>query len=256
VAIARSVIPQLPIIASTSGLSEDRTSTLVLSEREDVLTWRLVRGSGLHADDPAAVIATARLTGPLTGSSPADLPANLKAVSQLAARLAVGGAEGVATLFANVGIGFVLVPPDNKALTAALDATEGLSRAAETDSGVCWRVGAATDAARPSWLRLLGSDGTAQALAATGASVGAGAAGRTLLLAETADAGWRATQNGVALEPVTVGWQQGFTVLPEAGLVEVEYRSDPWIPVQAVVLVLLTLTALPLRRRRSEESES
>jgi hypothetical protein len=255
IAVSRSSIPELPVIASTAAASPDRTSTLILTSEEDTLTWRLVRGRGLQEDDPAAVIATSRLTGPLMAAEVAPLPEGLEAISHLVARVAAGSAEGVTGEFAQAGIGFLLVPPGNKSLDAALDSTAGLSRAAETDSGVCWRVGGATDAGRPSWLRVIEPDGTQSALPATGGAVAGGAQGRTLLLAEAADPGWRATQAGKALNSIDIGWQQAFALEPGGGAIEISYRDSPLVAGQIGVLVVMALVALPLRRRRSEAGE-
>jgi hypothetical protein len=117
-------------------------------------------------------------------------------------------------------------------------------------------VGGATDAGRPSWLRLLEPDGTATALAASGGAVPEGVTGRTIVLGEKSDRGWKATLDGVPLDSADAGWQQGFTLPPEGGFVEVSYRTDPLVGLQLALLLLMVLTALPLRRRRSEESES
>jgi hypothetical protein len=252
VAVERTVIPQLPVIAAMGAASEDRTSTVVLWREEERLNWRLVRGSGLRADDPSAVIAAARLTGSVFASEAAPLTAGQDAVSKLVARVAAGSAEGVASQFAQAGVGFLLVPPDNEALAAALDTTEGLSRAAETDSGVCWRVGGATDAGRPSWARVVEPDGTPTALPPDGGTVAAGPEGRLLVLAESVDPGWRATQGGVPLESASLDWQQAFVLRPNAGTLRIEYQDDPLSAIQIGVLVFMALVALPLRRRRGE----
>jgi GT2 family glycosyltransferase len=256
VKVTRTEIREIPVIAAMAAASPDRTSTVVMWRQDDVLSWRVVRGSGMRADDSAGVIATGRLTGPLISAVAADLGAGTSAVSHLVAKVAAGSAEGIAAQFAQAGVGFLVVPPDNKPLAAALDTTEGLTRAAETESGVCWRVGSATDAARPSWLRLIEPDGSQSALAADGAVIASGGSGRQLALAEVADPGWRATQGGIALEPTTVGWQQAFHVLPQAGPIHVEYRDDPLVAVQCVVLAVMAVVALPLRRRRAEEADS
>jgi MYXO-CTERM domain-containing protein len=256
IALTRTTVPQLPVIASTAAQSEDRTSTLVLWREDGTLTWRLVRGVGLRADDPAAVIAAARLTGPLISADAAEPAPGLNAVSHLVAQVAAGSAEGVADQLAQAGIGFLLVPPDNDGLAWALDSTAGLSRAAETETGICWRVGSASDAARPSWLRVVEADGSQTALSADGGGLPSGAEGRTLVLAETADAGWHASQGGTALEATAVGWQQAFVLRPEGGAVHVEYAPDPWAAVQLGALAVMALVALPVRRRRGEAGES
>ena len=180
------------------------------------------------------------------------------------------------------------------ALVGRLDSTPGLERINEGDAGVIWRVqpsaGAVgedtvadgadgadgTDAlATPSvitaWARLVPDATAAQdAAGLAGGSVAVpaqpgvvgrvdtaiqpGEPGRLLVLAERADAGWRATLDGRPLRAVTDGWRQTFEVGADGGrLVVVHSAPDQtiWTVVQGVVGLLAVLLALPVRRRRA-----
>jgi GT2 family glycosyltransferase len=81
-----------------------------------------------------------------------------------------------------------------------------------------------------------------------------GDGGRLLVLAERADAGWRATLDGAPLRVVTDGWRQTFEVGADGGRLVVEHSAPDrtvWTVAQAVVLLLAVLLALPVRRRRA-----
>jgi MYXO-CTERM domain-containing protein len=171
------------------------------------------------------------------------------------------------------------------ALVGRLDSTPGLERINEGDSGVIWRVqpsaaavgedAPAEDAASPAavtaWARLVPGATAAQDAAALAADavavaalpgvagrvdtrIGTGDAGRLLVLAERADAGWRATLDGEPLRAVTDGWRQTFEVGASGGrLVVVHTAPDQttWTVAQGVVGLLALLLALPVRRRRA-----
>jgi hypothetical protein len=87
-----------------------------------------------------------------------------------------------------------------------------------------------------------------------GTEIEPGDGGRLLVLAERADAGWRATLDGVPLRAVTDGWRQTFEVGADGGRLVVEHSAPDrtvWTVAQAVVLLLAVLLALPVRRRRA-----
>ena len=81
-----------------------------------------------------------------------------------------------------------------------------------------------------------------------------GAAGRRLVLAERADAGWRATLDGRRLAPgVHAGWAQAFELPAWGGELVVEHRAPGAGGIgaaQVLVLVLALLLGVPLPRRR------
>ena len=90
--------------------------------------------------------------------------------------------------------------------------------------------------------------------------VAAADADRSVVLAERASSGWRATLDGVQLEaaePADGEWRQVF-VLPAgaSGTLTITYFSQSrsiWIPAQIAVFALAALLALPTRRRRPWE---
>ena len=81
------------------------------------------------------------------------------------------------------------------------------------------------------------------------ATLPAGADGRTLVLADAARSGWRATLDGHALAPLLVdGWAQGFMVPADGGRLVLRYdsgRRDGWLAVQLIVLMLVLVLAAP-----------
>lgn len=144
------------------------------------------------------------------------------------------------------------------ALVAQLDATPGLERVTETASGVIWRVAVADRGTTTAWARLQGEaggdpvvvpadDGTVRT------RVEAGAADRVLVLAERPDPDWRATLDGRPLRSVRSDALQAFEVGAPGGLLVVEHAAPSrglWVGLQAVVLVVTLLLAVPVRRRR------
>lgn len=192
-------------------------------------------------------------------------PAAGAAVAELAARLYAGSSTDVGADLDALGIGAVLVPPGADArlgdLAGRLDATPGLERVTATAAGTIWRssgIGAGT----AGWARVLDGTGAAgQVLVALpggqdgrlSAALPAGTGPRVLVLAETADGDWRATLDGRSLRAVDAGWQQAFEIGPEGGHLVVTHdppTRTPWLALQAAVLLVTVLLALPVRRRR------
>ncbi|UNX55767.1 hypothetical protein MF406_05905 [Georgenia sp. TF02-10] len=149
-------------------------------------------------------------------------------------------------------------------LIARLDATAGLERVTENATGVVWRVATAAGAegAAPSVARarVLADGETVQDVDAEVVGIDTklpnGPEGRTLVLAERADPGWRAWYDGRPLRAVPQGWQQAFELPAHTGTLTLTYAapwSTLWSWVQGVVLGLAVLLAVPVRRRRSEE---
>lgn len=78
---------------------------------------------------------------------------------------------------------------------------------------------------------------------------------RQLVLAERADAGWRANVSGEALEVVAVDdWSQAFVVPTGGGEVEISHRGpqrSAWLTAQLVAVLVALVLALPgIRRER------
>lgn len=239
----------------------------------DVQLWR---GNGPQLTDGALEAFTleggaldATIVGPDAAS--ADLAIAV-------ARLTVSADEAVPMLVEHA-VGVIVVPgvdlvarPGSDAtaataLAARLDATAGLERVTTNDSGMVWRVVSQDGVARA---RVVDADGVGSPSVQVASrdlpvggllSDGVRASGvldaadgeRTVVLAERADPGWRATLGGADLEPVADGWRQAFVVPPGAsGSLEVYYYDAahlPWAIVRITVLALALVVSLPTRRR-------
>lgn len=258
--------------------------------------WQLLRGDGPQVLESAAAARTAGLAGRLADPAAAAPDAADAEVVAVVGALAVGSSTDVAADLAALAVADVLVPPlpageddltrqqARTALVGRLDATPGLERITEVESGVIWRVqpaggavgeastGSAGSEAVTAWARLV-PDARATQDAAGLASADAvavpaepgvvprvdtriepGDTGRLLVLAERADAGWRATLDGRPLRAVTDGWRQTFEVGAEGGRLVVTHRAPDrtaWTVAQGTVGLLALLLALPVRRRRA-----
>jgi len=305
----------VPAIGRQTQQSEDAPRVLALTPSTagsasgvpaaatGAVDWQLLRGDGPQVLESAAATRTADLTGDLGDAAAGEPDAAGAEVEAVVGTLAVGSSTDVAADLAALAVADVLVPPlpdtaddltleqARTALIGRLDATPGLERITEGDSGVIWRVqpsggavgeqaGSAADAADAdavpavvtAWARLV-PDARATQDAAGLASADAvavpavpgvvarvdteiepGDAGRLLVLAERADAGWRATLDGRPLRAVTDGWRQTFEVGAEGGRLVVTHGAPDrtaWTVAQGAVGLLALLLALPVRRRRA-----
>ena len=303
----------VPAIGRQTQQSEDAPRVLALapsaagpagvaSAATGAVDWQLLRGDGPQVLESAAAARTAGRGGALTdlaAAEPDDADAEVQAV---VGTLAAGSSTDVAADLAALAVADVLVPPlpaaegdltraqARTALIGRLDATPGLERITEGDSGVIWRVqpsggavgeeaagssddgAAAVPAVVTAWARLVPDARAAQdaaglasadavavpavpgVVARVDAEIGAGDAGRLLVLAERADAGWRATLDGRPLRAVTDGWRQTFEVGAEGGRLVVTHTAPDrtaWTVAQGAVGLLALLLALPVRRRRA-----
>ncbi|GEO34445.1 glycosyltransferase [Cellulomonas aerilata] len=264
--------PVVPAVAQQAQTSGARSRVLALAaQRDGAVGYALWRGDGPQVTETSAAQRARTLTGPAGDAGVVEPDAATGEVELLVARLASGAVGDVSADLGSLAVGAVLVPPaqagDDEAaraqLVGRLDASAGLERITESPAGVVWRVvaPAGAPAVVSSWARLVtpGADGeaTATALAAGPLSVRdrvpAGEPGRTVVLAERHDAGWRAWLDGRRLPAVEAGWRQAFEVGPEGGTLTVRQaplNRVPWLVVQGLVLGLTVLLALPVRRRR------
>jgi GT2 family glycosyltransferase len=233
----------LPAYVAAEARTPDRPRTLLLrQDDEGRLAYAVLRGSAPRLGDVE--------TGP-DGSA-------FAALDELVADLVAGRGGQEATQIGSYAIRYVLVPaPTDLELARTLDAAPGLSRVSAPDGWTLWKIGGTT-----SRLRVVSADGSASTplrSGVTGAStpVDAGEAGRTLVLAEPADAGWQATIDGQPLERRTVdGWAQGFDLPATAGTVELVHADDArqrWLAVQAALVGLVLVLALPGRREEAPD---
>ncbi|WP_067453723.1 glycosyltransferase family 2 protein [Actinomadura macra] len=169
-------------------------------------------------------------------------------LDDLVAGLAAGREGDDGPALTRMGIEYVLVPrPASDPVTRVLDASPELTRLSRTGTFAVWRFQSPT--AR--MLLLDGPAATPLPAGRTGARfhIAPAARPRTLLLAEPADGGWRASLDGKDVKSRTVdGWAQGYDI-PAAGgdfeLTRSMTLRHTWIAVQGVAVLLVAVLALP-----------
>lgn len=255
-----------PVPALGTELQQPPTGASVLSMTVvgAELEVRLWRSDGSQLDEQATAVAARALSGTpgnavLVGPDAAD-----DALATLAATLAAGTELDLRAELAAHAVGVVVVPPGESAerdrLVAHLDATTGMERVTENATGVVWRVAPPDGAPVNARVGVAGRDGTLRTVVPAEAVGGAGPvpegdARRYVVLAERADPGWQAWLDGDPLAPTTLGWRQAFVLGSAGGQLVVtheDWSSTLVHTLQAVVLGLFVLLALPLRRRRAE----
>ncbi|WP_433328842.1 glycosyltransferase [Spirillospora sp. CA-294931] len=180
----------------------------------------------------------------------AETPMNAPARRRLDALVAglAGGRPGDAQTLTRTGVQYVLVPrPAADPLTRTLDATPELSRLSRTDTFAAWRVPSPSG-------RLMLLDGASVTPLPAGRTdarvrIPPGTGNRTLLLAEPADGGWRASLDGREVKSRTVdGWAQGYQIPATGGEFELSramWLRHTWVAVQGLAVLLVALLALP-----------
>ncbi|MEV7451685.1 hypothetical protein AB0P20_23215, partial [Streptomyces nigra] len=157
-----------------------------------------------------------------------------------------------------VAVRYVLVRKGApREVARVLDATPGLSRLSEQKGSALWRID--REVSRAAIVAGSGAASAAPQPVAAGpvdihTTIGSGADGRVLRLADTADDGWTATLDGAPLTPTTVdGWAQGFELPASGGRLDVTYDNPfthtVWLWAQGFLAVVLVVMALPGRRR-------
>ena len=161
----------------------------------------------------------------------------------------------VATLAAH-DIDTILVPlgaSGSQALASGLDRASGLEKVGDTNSGTVWRV--RPNGVTPSRVRVESASGVTTPVGGSQLSVSGDVdASGTLILAERADSGWRASVDGTALAATEAadGWSQAFE-MPTAGHLTLTYSAwwiIPWRIASGVCLVVAAASALSAWRKR------
>lgn len=282
--LLRPATSQVPLIALEMETAPAAGRVLALASTDTsegtVLSVSLWRGAGTQVTDVVPGVLVSQLTDRIKDAgSPdaADVSGTPGLVRQelsdaadaelahLVTRMTTTSAKDAAGALARHGISVVvLADRDGDELTsttrAALSSTPGMEDLARTATGTAWRV--SPDGAEVARAALVGPDGTSLTLPFNGTAVRtgieAGAAGRTLVLAERTSWRWRATLDGVALEPTTLregAWRQAFTVPASGGqLVVTPDRPTTslasWL-VRATWALTAVVAVLARPRRRS-----
>lgn len=237
-----------------------RAATVLQLDRDaaGVVDYALLHDDGSRLQDSSTVVH-ARAAGLVPGSAQAatDL------LQTTVADLVVGTAPDLVDRLALLGVGAVQVPASGDTeLVTTLDLVDGLTRVTEEGTFV-WR--AQPDGPPAGWATVLRAPPTeaepylavttldADGTKAAGRLGAEGRQGRTVLLAAAADPGWTATVGGRRAEVVDAGGLQAFAIPPDGGRVTVWHDSphrEVWLAGAGVVVLVFTLLALPVGRRR------
>lgn len=245
----------LPAVAVVEQHSDYRSRVLEIVPSDEGSVISVLRGPGAQLHESGMMVGLMDLSAKASGLDEAreDLA---RAVTN------PDGAEA-AEIFGEHAISHVFVPASDKdaarkALISRLGGIGGLEFVTENASGAFWRVrvgNGPADAASTSRLRI--EDGV-NTVSLTSGRIGSrldipdGAAGRRLVLSERADAGWRATLDGVELKPISDGWRQMWELPSHGGHLRIDYGGTvPWMLYgQAAILSAALVLALPTRRRK------
>ncbi|MGW3424693.1 glycosyltransferase [Streptomyces phaeochromogenes] len=230
---------QVPAFVAEESGTRDQARTLVLDSASPAeVGYMLVRGSGARLGDAELAAADGE-------NKPLD---------KVVANLVAGSGADQADQLGGFAVRYVLVRGGApREVSRVLDATPGLSRLSQQDGSALWRVD--RQVARAA---IVPGSGDPQPIAAgpveLHTKIPAGADGRVLRLADTADEGWTATLDGKPLTRTTVdGWAQGFELPATAGRLDVTFEAPVshtgWLWAQGVLAVVLVVLALPGRRR-------
>ncbi|MEU4612243.1 glycosyltransferase family 2 protein [Streptomyces umbrinus] len=230
---------QVPAFVAEESGTRDQARTLVLDSASPAeVGYMLVRGSGARLGDAELAAADGE-------NKPLD---------KVVANLVAGSGADQADQLGGFAVRYVLVRGGApREVSRVLDATPGLSRLSQQDGSALWRVD--RQVARAA---IVPGSGDPQPIAAgpveLHTKIPAGADGRVLRLADTADPGWTATLDGKPLTRTTVdGWAQGFELPANAGRLDVTFEAPMshtgWLWAQGALAVVLVVLALPGRRR-------
>lgn len=201
-----------------------------------------MRGAGVRIGDAE-----------LAAQSPGDAD-----LDTLVANLVAGSGADQGSRLAGYAVRYVLAQKGApRALGRVMDSTPGLSRVSQADGSELWRVD--TTVSR----MMITAKGAKPVAVPSGrieahTTLPAGPQGRVLRLADTASGDWQATLGGTRLTPTTVdGWAQGFELPASGGRLDVTFKEPVthigWLGVQALLLLVTIVLALPGRRREVDD---
>ena len=217
----------------------------------------LWRGSGPALTDGSPATRALALAQARSGAADGVLrdPATAS-LAQAAYTLVVYPDDATVATLAAHDIDTILVPlgaSGSQALTSGLDRASGLEKVGDTNSGTVWRV--RPNGVPPSRVRVESAYGVTTPVGGSQLSVSGDVdADGTLILAERADSGWRASVDGAALAATEAadGWSQAFE-MPAAGHLTLTYAAwwvIPWQIASGVCLVVAAASALSAWRKR------
>ena len=167
-------------------------------------------------------------------------------IGDLVQRIVAGTADSdISPQLRSLGLGYVWVTGATTAETARIDNTPALGTASGSDATTVWQL-------QPAVTRVVVAEGDqTTAVATLPVVVPPGGSQRELRLGEAVDPRWRASADGVALTPVTVGWQQGFALPATGGTVSYHLASPTLVLLigQGVVVAAALVLAAPGIRR-------
>ncbi|MFI0938023.1 glycosyltransferase [Streptomyces sp. NPDC021020] len=240
--LARRDPQQVPAFVAEESTTSDHARTLVLTGKPGHISYALVRGSGVHIGDAE-----------IAAQAPRD-----RDLDSLVANLVAGSGADQGSRLAKYAVRYVLAQKDTpREVGRVLDGTPGLSRVSQADGSELWRVDTAVSRVT------ITAKGAAPVSVPSGlieahTKVPAGPQGRVLRLADSASSGWQATLDGSRLTPTTVdGWAQGFELPASGGRLDVTFEEPVthigWLGVQAFLLLVVLVLALPGRRREIDD---
>ena len=217
----------------------------------------LWRGSGPSLTDGSPATRALALSQARSGAAEGVLsdPATAS-LAQAAYTLVVYPDDATVAARAAHDVDTILVPlgaSGSQALTSGLDRASGLEKVGDTNSGTVWRV--RPNGVTPSRVRVESASGVTTPVGGSQLSVSGDVdASGTLVLAERADSGWRASVDGTALAATEAadGWSQAFE-MPTAGHLTLTYAAwwiIPWRIASGVCLVVAAASALSAWRKR------
>ncbi|GAB3125062.1 glycosyltransferase [Streptomyces calidiresistens] len=244
---------QVPAFVAEESGTGDRARTLVLAgEGEDAegaplrVDYTVLRGSGARLGD-----------ADITDLMPSD-----GALDRAVGELVAGSGADQTLVLAGYAVRYVIVRDGSPAeLHRVLDTTPGLKRLSQEDGSALWRVERVMARAvivppgengNGEWERVPAGP------VAIDTEIPAGPDGRVLRLADASDPGWSATLDGEPLTRTRLdGWAQGFELPENGGRLEVTWNSGRlhtgWVWTQGFLLLVLTVLALPGRRRELDD---
>lgn len=253
--VAASGRQVLPLVAAIEQQTSAQQRVLALTNDGGTVEYTLLSADGV---DVLSGAGTLRANGTPAARQTSEPVASVASLGPAVAGIMTGDDAAVGEL-SQWGVGVVVAAPGSEVLVESLAQTQSLQLMGASARGTAWRIGASEPESRVAnaWLQ---ADDSATLSERTPAHV-AGAGGTvestgegTLVIAQAADRGWRATIDGAPLyaAPDDLG-RQTFAV-PYAGTVEYSYydgRYRVWFWAAVITLGWSAIGAIPARSRRA-----